>query len=210
MQSARRPRSRAEGDSRRRRHHRAVREDGARGGRAERPARLPLCGHRAPNRQRPRRGSARQGGGRRRAPRPPPHRAPARLTGALTTPSRGSGLTSTPFSSMAVCGGTNGKNQEDFSRARAVSHRTVAAQGGKEKAPNAAISLSTDDVWLRGLDLNQRPLGYEPNELPDCSTPRLRIVPERARRVNTLASHKGTQPRFLGSARITRSVLAGS
>jgi hypothetical protein len=27
--------------------------------------------------------------------------------------------------------------------------------------------------WLRGLDLNQRPLGYEPNELPDCSTPHL-------------------------------------
>ncbi len=26
--------------------------------------------------------------------------------------------------------------------------------------------------WLRGLDLNQRPLGYEPNELPGCSTPR--------------------------------------
>jgi hypothetical protein len=24
---------------------------------------------------------------------------------------------------------------------------------------------------LRGLDLNQRPLGYEPNELPGCSTP---------------------------------------
>jgi hypothetical protein len=27
--------------------------------------------------------------------------------------------------------------------------------------------------WLRGLDLNQGPLGYEPNELPDCSTPQL-------------------------------------
>ena len=26
--------------------------------------------------------------------------------------------------------------------------------------------------WLRGLDLNQRPFGYEPNELPGCSTPR--------------------------------------
>ena len=28
--------------------------------------------------------------------------------------------------------------------------------------------------WLRGRDLNPRPLGYEPNELPDCSTPRHR------------------------------------
>src|SRR5580765_4811911 len=27
--------------------------------------------------------------------------------------------------------------------------------------------------WLRGVDLNHRPLGYEPNELPDCSTPQL-------------------------------------
>jgi hypothetical protein len=25
---------------------------------------------------------------------------------------------------------------------------------------------------LRGLDLNQRPSGYEPDELPGCSTPR--------------------------------------
>src|SRR6187397_353507 len=26
--------------------------------------------------------------------------------------------------------------------------------------------------WLRGRDLNPRPLGYEPNELPDGATPR--------------------------------------
>jgi hypothetical protein len=26
---------------------------------------------------------------------------------------------------------------------------------------------------LRGKDLNLRPSGYEPDELPDCSTPRL-------------------------------------
>jgi hypothetical protein len=26
-------------------------------------------------------------------------------------------------------------------------------------------------IWLRGVDLNHRPLGYEPNELPGCSTP---------------------------------------
>ena len=33
--------------------------------------------------------------------------------------------------------------------------------------------------WLRGPDLNRRPLGYEPNELPGCSTPR----PDTSRRV---------------------------
>ena len=28
------------------------------------------------------------------------------------------------------------------------------------------------DVWLREPDLNRRPSGYEPDELPDCSIPR--------------------------------------
>ena len=31
-------------------------------------------------------------------------------------------------------------------------------------------------TWLRGLDLNQGPSGYEPDELPDCSTPRCLVI----------------------------------
>ena len=38
----------------------------------------------------------------------------------------------------------------------------------KEKAPDKSGAKS----WLRELDLNQRPSGYEPDELPGCSIPR--------------------------------------
>ena len=49
----------------------------------------------------------------------------------------------------------------------------------RTKAPVSFYRLSAIcqpgvESWLRGRDLNPRPLGYEPNELPDCSTPRHR------------------------------------
>ena len=37
-------------------------------------------------------------------------------------------------------------------------------------------SVFSSGSWLRGLDLNQRPLGYEPNELPGCSTPQIQFT----------------------------------
>ena len=39
---------------------------------------------------------------------------------------------------------------------------------------SSKVLIKIEIDWLRGEDLNLRPLGYEPNELPDCSTPRLR------------------------------------
>ena len=34
------------------------------------------------------------------------------------------------------------------------------------KIKNSIILLITELHWLRGIDSNYRPLGYEPNELP--------------------------------------------
>ena len=43
-------------------------------------------------------------------------------------------------------------------------------QTNKKTVPNYIDTVV--NFWLRGKDLNQRPPGYGPDELPDCSTPR--------------------------------------
>ena len=55
------------------------------------------------------------------------------------------------------------------------------ARAGQQKSPAedseaSKTALERKKRWLRELDLNQRPSGYEPDELPDCSIPRHRCV----------------------------------
>jgi hypothetical protein len=55
-------------------------------------------------------------------------------------------------------------------KTRTIYGHCAKKNGTSFPGPAASIAFSISS-WLRGVDLNHRPLGYEPNELPDCSTP---------------------------------------
>ncbi len=58
--------------------------------------------------------------------------------------------------------------------------------------------LSSFENWLRGPDLNRRPSGYEPDELPSCSIPRPCMSLLSTMRAVKLVAGAGFEPPTFG------------
>ena len=61
------------------------------------------------------------------------------------------------------------RERRSRSVAQAPTRRGQQRRDQRMQKADPEVGLRT---WWRGPDLNQRPSGYEPDELPSCSTPR--------------------------------------
>ena len=148
-----------------------------------------------------------------------------RLTALVTLNLRRRAGNQGPGAYRQCCTGCRNKNLD---RERCGRDRPHSEQFGSSLVAGSFCFswklLIRKEFWLRGVDLNHRPLGYEPNELPDCSTPhfypsvtphvrsnftvtRVR-VPRRSRphdsrsRTVTASSHGTSRPDILRAARL--------
>ena len=74
--------------------------------------------------------------------------------------------------------GTRGRDCQSSRRSREQCRFWSINCSQRRRLPTPEVGSHSKFItyWLRGLDLNQRPLGYEPNELPGCSTPQVQFT----------------------------------
>ena len=83
------------------------------------------------------------------------------------------------YSPWSLCQAIHSESRDHYCPSRGNLRTTRALEQPNQNSPrrflddvNAISHRGAKEIWLRGLDLNQRPSGYEPDELPGCSTPR--------------------------------------